>query len=418
MHYFQDYIFNLLELFNKISPFLILGFLVSGVLSILLTVEMISKYLGRKSFSSIFFASLFGVPLPLCSCGVIPVTAYLRNHGASKGSASSFLISTPQTGIDSVMVTYSLLGPLMAIYRPFIAFISGLIGGFLINKFDNTSDALEKNSCDDDCCVEYDSESKIVKILHYGFVRLPLDIFKPLIVGLLLSALISIIIPDNSFISIGSGILGMFIMLFVSLPMYICATASIPLAFIFLEKGFSLGAILVFLMAGPATNITTITVTLKILGKRSTTIYLSTIIVISLISGYFLDLILIRDYFKNSNIHLHEHTSILAYVCSGLLFMILLNCMRINYYANIDGSNSENYNSEVQNNIYKIFIEGMTCSHCVESVEKSLLKLKGVKEVKIDLGSGEVQVFGEDFNKENIEKNIVSLGYKFKKENI
>ena len=348
----MDFLFKIWSLLIEISPFLLFGFLFSGILSVTLSVETVAKYLGGKGIKPVFFASLFGVPLPLCSCGVIPVTAYLRNHGASKRSASSFLISTPQTGIDSVMVTYSLLGPLMAIYRPFIAFISGLIGGFLINKFDNTSDALEKNSCDDHCCVQYDSEAKIVKILHYGFVRLPLDIFKPLIVGLLLSALISIIIPDNSFISIGSGILGMFIMLFVSLPMYICATASIPLAFIFLEKGFSLGAILVFLMAGPATNITTITVTLKILGKRSTTIYLSTIIVISLISGYFLDLILIRDYFKNSNIHLHEHTSILAYVCSGLLFMILLNCMRINYYANIDGSNSENYNSEVQNNIY------------------------------------------------------------------
>jgi len=414
MQYFQDYIYNLVELFNKISPFLILGFLISGILSILLTVEMISKYLGKKSFSSIFFASLFGVPLPLCSCGVIPVTAYLRNHGASKGSAASFLISTPQTGVDSIMVTYSLLGPLMALYRPIIAFISGLIGGFVINKYDSSSDAVEKNSCDEDCCIEYDSKSRLIKILHYGFVRLPLDIFKPLIVGLLLSALISIIIPDNSFISIGGGILGMFIMLFVSLPMYICATASIPLAFIFLEKGFSLGAILVFLMAGPATNITTITVTLKILGKKSTAIYLSTIVLISLISGYVLDLILIKDYFENQSTHLHEHHGILTYICSSLLFLIIVNSIRIKYFFNNENLATNSASSENQKNSFHIYIEGMTCSHCVDSVKKSLLNLKGVKKVQIFLNLGQVNIFGEDLSEDLIEEKILSLGYTIK----
>ena len=411
MLYFQDYIYNLVELFNKISPFLILGFLISGILSVLLTVEMISKYLGEKSFLSIFFASLFGIPLPLCSCGVIPVTAYLRNHGASKGSSASFLISTPQTGVDSIMVTYSLLGPLMAIYRPMIAFISGLIGGYLINKYDDSLDELEKNNCDEDCCIEYDSKSKIIKILHYGFIRLPLDIFKPLIIGLLLSAFISIIIPDNSFVSIGGGILGMFIMLFISLPMYICATASIPLAFIFLEKGFSLGAILVFLMAGPATNLTTITVTLKILGKKSTAIYLSTIIFISLISGYALDFILIKDYFSKQSMHMHEHPGMTTYICSLFLLVILINSIRIKYVLNNDVHSNIAIKSNQKKNIFKIYISGMTCSHCVESVKKSLLNLKEVKEVQVNLESGEVLVVGRNLNNKEIEKNIKSLGY-------
>ena len=116
-----DFFEHLFSLFNDIAPFLILGFLVSGVLSVILTVDFISKYLGNKSYSSIFLASILGVPLPLCSCGVIPVTAFLRKHGASKGSSTSFLISTPQTGVDSIMVTYSLLGPILAIYRPIVA---------------------------------------------------------------------------------------------------------------------------------------------------------------------------------------------------------------------------------------------------------------------------------------------------------
>ena len=229
-----------------------------------------------------------------------------------------------------------------------------------------------------------------------------------------MSALISIIIPDNSFISIGGGILGMFIMLFVSLPMYICATASIPLAFIFLEKGFSLGAILVFLMAGPATNITTITVTLKILGKRSTVIYLSTIILISLISGYVLDLILIKDYFENQSTHLHEHHGVLTYVCSGLLFLIILNSIRIKYFLNNENLTISNASFENQKQSFQMYIEGMTCSHCVESVKKSLLNLKGINKVQINLNSWKVEVLGESFDKELIEKNILALGYTIK----
>ena len=191
--YFLDKIWSLLL---EMSPFLLFGFIISGFLSVLLTVEIVSKYLGGSKFKGIFLGSLFGVPLPLCSCGVIPVFSYLRKHGASRAATTSFLISTPQTGVDSILVTYGLLGPVFAIFRPIIAFLSGIIGGFFVAILDGDS-KLSNNSieCEDDCCDENDS--KLYQIFNYGFVKLPQDIVSPLIIGIVFAAVIYYFIPYN-----------------------------------------------------------------------------------------------------------------------------------------------------------------------------------------------------------------------------
>jgi len=395
-----------IETFNQLSPFLMVGFLISGFLSVVLTVEKISQYLGKQNFKSIFLASVFGVPIPLCSCGVIPVTAYLRKHGASKASATSFLISTPQTGVDSIMVTYGMLGPLMAIYRPIIAFISGIIGGLLINFTDkNKNEEVSSASCGDDCCDQYDKNSKILSALHYGFVRLPIDIINPLVLGLVLSAFISVFIEPGFFINtvnIGTGLMGMLVMLLISIPMYTCATASIPLAFVFHTSGFSMGAILVFLMAGPATNITTIAVTLKTLGKRSTFIYLLTIVVTALISGYLLDFILTNEILEQGA-PMHSHNSVVSLSSVGL-FLVILNSYRIKYFSkkNDDVTFEKGFSFKVV---------GMTCSHCVGSVEKTLMKLEGIKSVNIDLETGQVTIESELVNFDLIKLSVEDLGY-------
>ena len=403
----EKFISIFIETFNQLSPYLMIGFLIAGFLSVVLTVEKISKYLGKQNFKSIFLASLFGVPIPLCSCGVIPVTAYLRKHGASKASATSFLISTPQTGIDSIMVTYGMLGPLMAIYRPIIAFISGIVGGLLINATEkNKSGEVSSSDCEKDCCDEYDRNSKILSALHYGFVRLPLDIINPLVVGLILSAFISVIIEPGFFIdtiNIGTGLTGMLVMLLISIPLYTCATASIPLAFVFHTSGFSMGAILVFLMAGPATNITTIAVTLNTLGKRSTFIYLITIVIAALLSGYLLDFILTNDILEQG-VPMHSHASVISLSSVGL-FLVILNSYRIKYF-------SKKIDEAAHKSGISLKVSGMTCSHCVESVEKTLMKLKGSKSVDVNLESGEVVVKSDIVDFVLIKKTIEELGFK------
>ena len=398
---------HLWSMIKEISPFLILGFFICGFLSVILTVDTIKKYLGKKSASSIFLASMFGVPLPLCSCGVIPVSAYLRKHGATKGATTSFLISTPQTGVDSIFITYGLLGPVLAIYRPIIALLSGFLGGALVHTLDRNKNEVHDIDCEDECCSD-SNDGVLKKALSYGFVRLPVDIVNPLIIGLLLSSMISIFIPSNYFEIYGSGITGMIIMLFLGLPTYVCATASVPIAFALYTKGFSLGAVLVFLMSGPATNITTISVCWKILGKKSTFIYLGTIIGSSMLAGLFLD-ILYPDYQLDLSDYQVSHflTSEIHLLAGIFLIAIMINALRVNNF-----SQSVIKNLSPESRILNV--EGMTCSHCEESIKKTLLNIKGVHNVVANSKLGSVTYETVSDNERNIKKAILELGFTIK----
>ena len=401
----MNLLYNLWNLILEISPYLLFGFLISGILSIYLNADTIKKYLGRNSFSSILYASFLGVPLPLCSCGVIPVSAYLRKHGASKAATSSFLISTPQTGVDSIFITYSLLGPILAIYRPIVALLSGLLGGGLTHIMDSNEHQVDFDECKDECCDESQGSTTIMRILNYGFVRLPLDIVTPLVLGLFVSSIIAIFIPSNYFELYGSGIIGMIIMLFLGLPTYVCATASVPIAFVLYTKGFSLGAVLVFLMTGPATNITTISVCWKILGKKSTLIYLLTIIISAISAGLFLDYLIPQLNIEQSNFQIdHLIGKNIHKLCAYLLIGIIVNSIRIKYNAKSMIKTSEKHIS--------ISIKGMTCSHCEESVQKTLMNINGITKVIANAKSGKVIIHGENYSIEKINEEIHMLGFK------
>jgi len=401
----MPFLINIWNLIIEISPYLLFGFLISGILSIYLTVDTIKKYLGQDSLSSVLFASVLGVPLPLCSCGVIPVSAYLKKHGATKASTSSFLISTPQTGVDSIFITYSLLGPVLAIYRPIVALFSGILGGSITHFLDKNDNKVDLDACADECCDESENVPKLMRILKYGFVRLPLDIVTPLILGLAVSSIIAIFIPSNYFELYGSGIAGMIIMLLLGLPTYVCATASVPIAFVLYTKGFSLGAVLVFLMSGPATNITTISVCWKILGKKSTIIYLLTIILSSITAGLLLDYVIPQLNIQNSSYQVsHLIGRNMHILCGCLLVGILMNSMRIKLF---------NYKSKIISKEYRtVLIDGMTCSHCEESVQKTLMNLNGITKVVADAKLGKVMIYGDNFSTEKIKKEINILGFK------
>ena len=399
----MDFLFKIWSLIIEMSPFLLFGFLFSGILSVLLSVETVTKYLGGNSFKSIFLASLFGIPLPLCSCGVIPVFSYLKKHGASKASTTSFLISTPQTGVDSIMVTYGLLGPIFAIYRPIVAFFSGIIGGALVSILDKEEDSHDNvSSCDDDCC---DDEGPVIKrIFDYGFIKLPQDIAQPLIIGIITAALIFFFIPPNYFDSIGVGIIGMIIMLLLGLPSYVCATASVPIALALHLKGFSMGSLMVFLMSGPATNIATISVAAKQIGKKSTLIYIGSIALCSILSGLLFDFMfpgLSVEQSLSSSMHMIPHS--VEVLSAIFLLAILANSIRLNYFT----SPKE---LDVSANIV-FFIKGMTCNHCVSSVQKTINKIEGVKVLNIELQSGRIELDSSHDNMDIVKKAIIDLGY-------
>jgi len=278
----------------EMSPYLLFGFFVAGILSVLVSQRLVERHLGGRGIWPLVKASLFGVPLPLCSCGVIPVSMSLHKHGASKGSTVSFLLSTPQTGVDSIFVTLSLLGPLFAIFRPLAAFITGIVGGTFVDAFERKrgDDSKGPPKCADECCDTTETSHKTARGLKYGFVTLPRDIGKALMVGLIIAAIISALVPEGYFAGkLGPGILQMVVMMVLGIPVYVCATASVPVAAVLISTGLTPGAALVFLMTGPATNAASFITIWKVLGKVTAITYLATVAGCALLGGILLDYI-------------------------------------------------------------------------------------------------------------------------------
>jgi uncharacterized membrane protein YraQ (UPF0718 family) len=285
-------------LLKEMSPYLIFGFLIAGIIYVFLPPDNISRHLGGRNISSVIKASIIGIPLPLCSCGVLPTAISLRKQGAGQGAMLSFLISTPTTGVDSILATYSLLGPLFAIYRVIGAFISAVLSGILINlpwvtKEEDPKTPIEHDTCN--LCNADDTHphkffDKIKMVFHYAFVELLQDIGKWLLVGILIGGIISYLIPDD-FIKdyLGAGWKAMGVMLIMGIPMYVCATGSIPIVVALMLKGMSPGAGLVFLLVGPATNMVAITLVGRELGRKALVVYLFSISVSSIILGMILN---------------------------------------------------------------------------------------------------------------------------------
>ena len=293
MNYLLSIIADFWATVADMSPYLLFGFFVAGLLSVLVSQQAVTRHLGGGGIWPLIKASVLGVPLPLCSCGVIPVSMSLHKKGASKGAAISFLLSTPQTGVDSIFVTLSLLGPVFAIFRPVAALVTGLVGGSLVNLFDKTpaQPALgPEEPAAGSCCHCGKQQSRTVRAFKYGFLTLPRDIGRAMLVGLLLAAVISALIPDDFFAEhLGEGILPLLIMMVLGIPVYVCATASVPVAAALILKGLSPGAALVFLMTGPATNAASLITIAKTLGLRSAIIYLLTVAGCALSGGIILD---------------------------------------------------------------------------------------------------------------------------------
>lgn len=277
--------------------------------------EKVLSYLGESAgkVRSVINASLMGLPLPLCSCGVVPTALSLKKRGATKGATLSFMISTPETGVDSIAITYALLDPIMTVFRPLATLFTAIAAGIV----ENFSSGAEKKtllskplvmmrtpvaqgcgcSCPGGACSSdgnidgnINTVSKILAGIKYAFVDLLGDISKWLIIGTVLAGIIAYLIPEEIIGSyLGGGIYSMLIMLLLGIPLYICATTSTPLAAALVAKGMSPGTAFVFLLAGPATNAATITMVMKFLGKRTAVIYVGMIAVCSIGFGLLLD---------------------------------------------------------------------------------------------------------------------------------
>jgi len=410
-------------LFLEMAPYLLLGLAFVALLNFFVTKDLIIKQVGKKDFWSVFKAALVGVPLPLCSCGVVPTAAYMKKSGGSNGATVSFLISTPQTGIDSILATYGMMGWVFAIYRPLVALIMGIVGGLSVHYFDKQLPKVDsKKDLPKFININHFQKKKkeplfekIKKTLNYSFVEFVDDIAPQFIVGLVIAALISFFLPTDFIASIGlnGGILAMLLMVAIGIPMYVCATASIPIAVTLMSKGFSPGTAFVFLVTGPATNAASISIISKTIGKKLTVVYIGSIVIMSLIFGLLLDWIFLTFgmHLSEHLFHNHNHSGDtfslwIKYITSGLFLILLLGSIYRIYLKKYFVKKNT-----IKDDRIKLNISGMTCNHCVATVSKTIEKIKGVEEFEVSLNENAAFIKG-NFDKELLKKEIESVGYK------
>lgn len=428
---------EILNLINQMSPYILLGFLLAGLMHSFVPQSLYKRYLGGSSFKSVINAALLGIPLPLCSCGVIPTAMSLRKEGASKGATISFLISTPQTGVDSIIATYSLMGLPFALLRPIVAFATALFGGFLTNRFtkDTKSDAGSQIKSDKGpnggCCSNNGSKCgaesgkstvwKIREALHYAYVEMMQDIGKWLMVGLVVAGLITVFVPDSFFaIFSDKPLLSMILVLICAIPMYLCATGSIPIAVALMVKGLSPGTALVLLMAGPAVNAASILVISKVMGKKTMILYLISIISGAMAFGLGIDYLLPRDWFtaplQTMACHTSEGAGWFNIGCTILLFILLANALFRRFYVKFQipfPTENSKGTSKIQAKerlIVSLKVSGMTCNHCRANVEKAILGTEGVESAQVDLASG-IATYSGKAKVDDVVKSIEDLGF-------
>lgn len=309
------------------APYLLFGLLLAGFLSEFMPMDKVKVWLGGKSFSSVVRAGLVGVPLPLCSCSVIPTAVTLKKSGASNASTSAFLISTPESGIDSISLTYALIDLPMAIIRPLAAFLSAMVAGSLQLIFNNEEVPLEveekKSCCSKSKTTKF--ENRFFKAIRFGYGSLTNDIALWLAIGLFAGALIDFVVPDDFFLAYGSD-MGRYLILLVGIPLYICATASTPIAVSLMLKGLSPGAALILLLVGPATNISNIAVLQKYIGKRGVVLNILSISIVALTLSYFTDW-LYANFFTLSlseKLSHHSHHSATWEIVCGIVLSLLI----------------------------------------------------------------------------------------------
>lgn len=385
-----------------VSPWLLLGLFIAGLIHSFIGESFIKEHLGGSGFIPVLKATLFGIPLPVCSCSIIPIAAGLRKDGASKAATMSFLISTPTTGVDSIFITYGMLGGVFAIARPLSALIGGILIGvivYLTEKNNRTSLIVEHKKHP-----HLSLWDRIKSTFVYGFGVLPQDLSKTLLLGIAVGGALSALLPtDFASAYLSNPLIAYPLMIVVSVPLYVCAVGSVPIAAALLMKGLIPGAALAFMIAGPATNTITMGFVGKKLGKKVFAIYLISIIIIAVGGGLIMDLFL-PVWSGRELMHRHDETSVFLKIFSAVLLLAIMGYSLFRKQKKIKDVDME----------YRFYVPEMTCKHCQLTIENSLKKLPGIENVVISLANKTVSVDGEvDTN--TIIKQIEGVGYSVEK---
>ena len=321
---------NFLILLDAMAIYVLFGLLFAGILKQIIPDDFVIKHLGRGSVSSVVKATLFGIPLPVCSCSVIPLAQSLKKEGASKGAVQSFLISSPITGVDSILATFSFFGLIFTIFRVISSVIIAITVGLIQNFVDKDEKIIKEEvsisscGCSNSCSSSSVKKSfSIKKVFFYAYVTLFVDMVKPLFIGLIFGALFTTLAPkEYTSLLFENKFLTYIVIMIFSMPLYVCAMASLPIAAALMLEGMSAGAAFIFLTAGPATSAITMSVVYKTLGKTSLIIYLSTISVLSLVFGFLFDLFFSDINILQFNLH-DEETNLISQIASFIMLFLM-----------------------------------------------------------------------------------------------
>ncbi len=393
---------------TEVAPSLLLGLLVAGILHVLINKDRIFRYLGKPGFMSTLKASLWGVPLPLCSCGVIPTALSLRRDGASPGATVAFLVSTPQTGVDSILVTAGMLGWPLAIVKMCAAFIAGLASGVLTDLKADPLHAQTAVSSATTCTVEK-MGSAPGRFWNHAFGVIYRDIYRWLAFGIVVSALLSTFIPADSLAGVGwlHGPAGMLAALLIGIPLYVCSTASVPIAAGLVAAGFPPGAAIVFLMAGPATNAATMGAVRKTLGNRVFWIYIGVITAVSLAAGFLFEGVIGTGSTVGASHWLHAVPAWLPQVSAILMTAGMAWWAMKDAVALLSGASAKR-----SPGAFTIAVGGMSCGSCERRVRDALLALQGVRSVSISRDDGLARIDAvPGFDRSKALAAVSGLGY-------
>ncbi|MDD3118461.1 MAG: permease [Victivallales bacterium] len=372
----------------QMAPALLLGFLAAGIISAFMSETFVKKHLGGRGLAPIAKAALLGVPMPLCSCGVLPVAAALRRSGASRGAIVAFLISVPQTGADNIFVVWSLLGLAFAVYSPISAFLSGLFGGAVCEYYGGRKQQTDPGET---ATLGMEKPRKTIPaILKYSYLTLVDDIAGALLLGIAIAGIIAVMIPDGWIgAHLGSGFGAMILMLLAGIPVYVCSSGSVPIAAAFMAKGAGPGAALVFLITGPASNAAGLAAIARMLGWRCALLFLVSLVTFAFGSGLLLNEIytlLPADAVQLPHPpHGGGAGSPLQLIC-GLILLALIA------YSLIKNHLTSRRKVMAEAEMLVLQVSGMSCRHCAGMVTEALQQLPGTGEVEVDLNTGKVYI--------------------------
>lgn len=389
-----------LLLSQQMGPYLLLGFAVAGLLHVFVPETLIHRHLGSHCAGAVLRGAVFGAPLPLCSCGVIPVAASLKRGGASPPAVLSFLIATPVTGIDSILATYSLLGGFLAIVRPiasvFIAVLSGLILLLVLRKEVVAGRGGGQSKLEAATRPLFrDLPARLKGAVHYAFFELLAGIAGSVLIGLAVGAAISVFVPPSLVTGwLGRGWLVYFVMVAISTPLYVCATGSIPIAAALMAKGLSPGAAMVFLLAGPATNTVAIAVGRDLVGKRGVVVYLVTIIIGSVVAGIAVDqLAALIGASGGEAFHHHESPPGPVGIVTGYAMLgMLAYHLAAPWIRRLRTMRSSGAEAGARPDEVVLAVPSATCNRCAKAITETLTPLESVAGVTVDLDHKRVTV--------------------------